>query len=672
MRLISFDVFDTALTRPWVQPTDLFYALALEAQHSGIWAGGLEEFRAARITAEIEARRRAPGDEVTLADIYAVLAQALGWTAEDRRLGEQIEQTVELESCIPIDQVVQRVKAALVGDTRLLFISDTYLDTETIEKMLRRCGIPTGSARLFVSSAYGKTKATGDLFLATLAEFGAAPEELSHLGDHPVSDLGNARRIGIRANQFEGGARNHYETAVIDGRYGSAMLASAIAGSSRGTRLERHFDDAHRRTIWATCANVSGPLLSGYVLWLLGRAVALGRRRLYFFARDGQILKKLADTFVSWYGLEIEIRYFYASRQAFFLPALTEVDADALRWFGEEGEGKTLKDILARVDLSFEQVAAQMAEAPRPLLPSTRLTREDLEFVLRVLADRTVEPAILAAASRRRALLLEYLDQEGMLDGTPFAIVDIGWRGRLQRALHSVLVGSGRLEHEELVGFYLGMFSPVAQMPWGVIEVCLPQGVDYNASLIEFFTSADHGSTIGYERIGSRIEPILGAMTNDGRLKADIVLQQEGVTAFAANLLRALRLPVTDPALLGDALREVGAAAFDRMVHRPSADEAEIFGSVQQSRDQAHLVSHDIAPRVGFGVVCLAAIGQLGPLRRVGDWPIGSLRRSVRIKAAGAILLHLLELRRRSVTSAKRYFRNLSPRRKRMGMQNPV
>jgi FMN phosphatase YigB (HAD superfamily) len=650
----GFDVFDTAITRPWFRPADLFYAVATELRHHGLWTRDEASFRDQRIAAEQQARQATARDEVTLAEIYRAMAAAAGWTDAQRCHAEALERTVELESTVPIACTRAAALAIVARGMTLLFISDTYFDGGTVGRMLAQAGFPVDAARLFVSSATGATKWSGRLFRDVLRELGIPPRRLDFTGDNSESDLRIPGRMGIRAHRFREGLPNRYETMFAGLAGLPAPLASAIAGSARAARLARHAAQARSRTVWATSADVSGPLLAGYVLWLLGRAVARGRRRLYFFARDGQIIKRIAEHFVAWYGLDIELRYLYVSRRALFLAALDAVDDDALDWMVEDGEGKTLANILARVDLDYGQVAGTLARLQHPLAPSTRLTREDLVVLAKVFADAAVAPAIVDAGRQRRELVIAYARQEGMLDGTAFAIVDIGWRGRLQRALHTMLVGGGLLEDAAMVGFYLGMFTRVADMPWGVLETCLPDGTSYHAALLEFFTAADHASTLGYRRLAGRIEPMLDSAAEDAAKLADVRLQQQAILAFVANLLRALRRPTVTPAQLAQAVMAAGLAAVDRLIQAPSREEAEVFGGLRHSSDQAHLDAHAIAPLVGLGAILPAACGYLRPLRQLSHWPEASVRRSVRNPAVSSVVLALLNLRRRAAALARR------------------
>ena len=60
-----------------------------------------------------------------------------------------------------------------------------------------------------------------------------------------------------------------------------------------------------------------------YVEWLLKESVQKGFQRLFFIARDGYVLKEIADIIIRRQGLEIETYYLYGSRKAWRLPSIT-------------------------------------------------------------------------------------------------------------------------------------------------------------------------------------------------------------------------------------------------------------------------------------------------------------------------------------------------------------
>ena len=68
MKLASFDIFDTTLIRKCGKPENVFYILAHKLYPSD--RAKREDFLLWRKKAESEARRQAPGKDVTIDDIY--------------------------------------------------------------------------------------------------------------------------------------------------------------------------------------------------------------------------------------------------------------------------------------------------------------------------------------------------------------------------------------------------------------------------------------------------------------------------------------------------------------------------------------------------------------------------------------------------------------------------
>src|SRR4051812_23122943 len=241
------------------------------------------------------------------------------------------------------------------------------------------------------------------------------------------SDVRTASRRGVRSHLFAYQQPTRYERLFYETPGFSTIVRSAVAGCSRSVRLRRHFGDEAQQVIWDTAANVAGPLLSSYVLWLLLAAREKGIDRLYFLARDGQILLRIAEKLVTWLNLSIDVRYLYASRQSLFVPAITSIDDNLRSWFGDRLPGITLRQALARLELCPETIADALVRNgfDRSAWDST-LCSSDREAVLALLHDRDVEPLVLTIAAKRRAHLLQYLRQEGFADGKKLAIVDLG------------------------------------------------------------------------------------------------------------------------------------------------------------------------------------------------------------------------------------------------------
>ena len=77
------------------------------------------------------------------------------------------------------------------------------------------------------------------------------------------------------------------------------------------------------------CRRFSGPLLLDYVWWVLREAEKRKLRTLYFLARDGYLLYRIAQVFVSRYSLPLECRYFYCSRTSLRMPSYWFIGEEA-------------------------------------------------------------------------------------------------------------------------------------------------------------------------------------------------------------------------------------------------------------------------------------------------------------------------------------------------------
>ena len=113
-------------------------------------------------------------------------------------------------------------------------------------------------------------------------------------------------------------------------------------------------------------AGVAGPLLAGYVLWCLRRAAEAGLPRLYFVARDGEVMLAIARRLVEGLGLDLDLRYLEGSRRAWLLPSMGEVDADRLAAVIGREEKVTVRNCLEWLDVTPEEVSGVLVDAGFP------------------------------------------------------------------------------------------------------------------------------------------------------------------------------------------------------------------------------------------------------------------------------------------------------------------
>lgn len=632
----SFDVFDTALTRTVARPADLFWELGKE------WDPAFpERWMRRRIEAEREARRRSRREEVTLEEIYERLARKLNWTDEQKNKAIAAELKREQDSLRPVPEIRDRVERLHREGQSVIFISDTYKPASFLRDMLERNGLWKDGDRLYASSEEGLTKHSGGLFRVALDRERLAPGELHHIGDNDISDGLSARKNDVVADLFAATRLNRYERAMAEQAEGERGFRSRLAAVSRLARLSRfRVELPAERTLWDVGASVIGPMLTGYVAWCLREAGRNGIQRLYFVSRDGQILFRIAETLCRSWKIEIECRYLFGSRQAWHLPALADLDGPALDWIFDPALVLSIDSVMRRVGCDAARATIPLAEngfAPsawhRNLNAAERGRLKDL------LMRDPLRSAILAEADARRRTAAGYARQEGLLDSPDWALVDMGWSGRMQRSLRFLLGGLGA--NRPVAGFYFALNGSVPAAAGDRLFSYLEPEEFAVAGLrhipiLETITAADHRSVVGYQREpDGRFGPVFRPQPLESRNFRWARIQQGGAVAFAEEFGRLVSADEASAA----PFRRVSALLMKRFFGAPTREESCAYRVFRAGEDQAggrlYRISTRISPRQYWAAV-LRGGRSLYRLR----WPEACIAGSLNFPRARIALLH--------------------------------
>lgn len=316
----SFDVYDTCVSRDVARPRDLFFLAGLSLAPPGLppllrhalaslvmWS---------RATAEGRALRAARGREaVTLDEIYdhLWLPRWSGITAARLRAREL---RLERDCLYAVPRNRARLAALRDAGARVVFSSDMYLPAPFIRQQLVRLGVATGEEPLFVSGALGVTKRSGGLFGHLVRDVAVAPDAIIHVGDDPVADARVPAGLGLRVAPYPSGRPNRHERMTRARRALGDPVLPLFLGLSRKARLLAEANGGPSDPpLPGFLISVVGPFLTAFVCWVLRAANGLGLDRLYFVARDGQVLLALARLLSERLGGP-ELRYLYGSRRA--------------------------------------------------------------------------------------------------------------------------------------------------------------------------------------------------------------------------------------------------------------------------------------------------------------------------------------------------------------------
>lgn len=519
--LYSYDIFDTSLSRLYAYPRDLFLDLGFRLTPSGLpFARRLRmarDFRRRRVLAERIAYVRSGAERTaTLDDIYANFLRP-SWLDAARTEIKTLEQDLEFDALYKVPSIGEELKALVAKGERVVFLSDMYLDSGFVSEVFKRLQLGVDGCKIYLSSEARATKISGRLFQMVLVAEGVDPSQWVHVGDDLQADVRSARELGLQARHFVQSALTYHERIMAGERRERTPARSRLAALSRKWRLHSERRDSPIAIREEIAYGTVAPLLLHYVLWVLRDAQARGIQRLYYVARDGELLYLAARCLAPLFPA-IEVVYLHGSRRAWIPASIVSGDTTWRTFAFVAGERNRAADLLARIGFGAEE-----SEQIRRSLGiraedwGRDRSKADAMFLLdAVMDDPAIARHLLEKSANQREQVLSYLAQQRMFDGTQWALVDLGWAFNCQAAL-------GRIVSQvdgfvpAVRGYYFG--AGASHLPADIAGEtrCLlsEKGSIFarRAIVVEHvFTPARHATTVGYTRgKGGSVEPLLGA-----------------------------------------------------------------------------------------------------------------------------------------------------------------
>lgn len=293
-KVVSFDIFDTLLYRPFVEPSDIFRFIERKYNIPG--------YKKNRQNAEFQARMlNGISKEITVEQIVNLLPDKFKpYFSKELALEKQVLKKIE--------DSFEAYNYALSKGKRVFITSDMYLSEEFLRECLTKNGI-TGYEKLIVSSRYGTRKEDGELFYVLLSSANVEPNQILHVGDNLNSDVIQPSLKGLNTYFFEKRINIFFkENKKMEGFYldsNKNLDASIICALSC-------FENFPSKNYWTNFGfNIAGPIYAGYAAWIF-KQVAQYNSNILFLLRDGFNLKKIFDLLYK--SSKIKTNYLYVPR----------------------------------------------------------------------------------------------------------------------------------------------------------------------------------------------------------------------------------------------------------------------------------------------------------------------------------------------------------------------
>jgi len=581
-----YDVFDTALTRLVSPPTAIFHLVG-EACNS-LLPPDVSPEQYATLRQRAERRARAWQAEATSLDhIFKQLGFIVAWREEVLRELRAEEVAMERRWIRPVPEAAAEISKWRSGGGSVVFLSDMYLPSSVIRELLRDHDIWRSEDRLFVSCEYAAEKRDGRLFACMKDVLPPSSVYDRHVGNHEVSDIEGAQKAGLKALYTPEANPSRYEAILEEAVNSCGVGAAQLAGASRYARLTTSAETVHERTLRDVAAGVISPLLVGFLSWVLKQAEKQSLKRLYFTSRDGQLLYGVARKLAPLLGIySIDLRYVYFSRVSI---ASARCPDKMLSRVWDTKAPVSGTELLARLGLSPEHVAPYLSPEVSKSAIERPLAGKDVRAALRSAVEAYAKEHNGNHARDERRLLRAYLIQEGFMDGTPAAFVDVGWHGTAHAIINEVLCDHG--VETGIEGFYFGLnknqqgyasrrhayfFDRYRQLG------CKRRLVSNITTIMEMFCTADHGTVITYEEVDGCVKPRLEQTWAERMDDWGLSVVQHTVMSF----LDALH-DQPEPVKLEQVQRTVLNELLNAVWNNPSADEAHAWGRFPRELGQA-------------------------------------------------------------------------------------
>ena len=503
-KLYSFDIFDTLITRKVATPKGIFVLMKDIINQSPQFADLPNDVKTNffnyRTNSEFYLRQINnqwnDGKDISLDMIYNHIQHTYFLTNEQTQAIKELEIQLELDNIIPIKENIEKLKVLLEKGKRVVLISDMYLPEYIIKEMLLKCDPVLCQVKLYLSSTLGFMKTKQALFHYVKEQENVEFREWTHMGDNKFADFFCARKLGIKAVLYPYVKFKEYEKSLLVANSQNSFVQISL-GCAKNIRLNKFPNDEKAQL----GASLAGPILFPYIYWLLDQAQKRGIERLYFIARDGYVMKLIADLIIKENNLPIKTKYIYGSRKAWRISALNLDDDELYRQFIQFTmyEPKKIPQAFGLTKEEFLSILPKKLRNYSTSKPDKRLA----EYLYN---NKDVLKFAIEKNKAQKECVINYLKNTIDCTDDKFAFVDLDGSGLTQNCLARLM---NNFYDKNIKSFYYAV-TPACCRSLNLEKYyyyTLKRGNMGN--MLELLTRAPHGQTLKYADKNEDYKPIL-------------------------------------------------------------------------------------------------------------------------------------------------------------------
>lgn len=422
---VSFDLFDTLIKRIVKSPKDIF--MIIENKYN------IKDFYIKRVAAEKKAELKY--SEPTLNDIY----NELEINKNRKNAILKLELDEELNSMYVNTLFFNLFTHCVNCGKKVIITTDTYFSSDFIIKILNKFNI-SGYYEIYNSCCTKYSKKTGKMYSYILNKEKISSSNIIHIGDSIKQDFLSAIKSEIKSILIPKYVKNNNFKFNTEDNYKINYLNKFLTDTS--ISKDYFYKFGYERF---------GPFLYFYSKWLLETANENKINKIYFFSRDGWIMKKIFDSINK--DKKIESFYLEVSRRSLRVPIL---------WLNPDI--RSIVDMLSSSKILylksfFEDIGLDINDY-LDLIDEFGFNKNTFFEAKEILSNQNfvdlyekIKPDMINNSKAEYKNLVDYIKQNDLCG--KFMIVDIGWAGSMQRYLKSTL-DLLKIKNE-IIGCYVGI-----------------------------------------------------------------------------------------------------------------------------------------------------------------------------------------------------------------------
>lgn len=458
-QVISFDLFDTLLIRRIHDPDIVKLPVAryisdLAAQQ-GI-SKGWQNIQQLRDAIEQRHRQETAKNFVDQEACYPHFMQELLEIIFQSKFNESLLQQVtdyelamESTMLVPRQALVEWMKELAQTGKRIFVISDIYLPSSHLQRLLQQAGLNGFIEQVISSADTFLAKASGKAYPMIAEKFAISCQSWLHVGDNPVADGLRAAETGIDTLIIHD-PREDQRKALVKRYYHYSEIKPLLRGRAL-QQLMAPLEGENRAVseLYVEGYNFLGPLIGIFLQQIRILCQEKKISKIFFLSREGWMFKQYWDkTVATLYptGDLPETEYLYVSRMALAGAScahqgLTKTNAyialtprgnrdfrDICRIFSLDAE-KLLPHLVAH-GLTTDTCLSPAHEGYRAEY------RENFDALL---LDQAFQDEVKRQTKGSNEAMQRYFTEAGLFAHENIAIVDIGWLGTIQRFLFEAI-----------------------------------------------------------------------------------------------------------------------------------------------------------------------------------------------------------------------------------------